>query len=240
MLAIIIAVYLWHIPPIPQNPLYHHFADGRTLWDIPNALNVITNIPFLIIGFMGLIRVIKIKDEYSLFYAILFFGIIWICFGSSSYHWHPDNTRLVWDRLPMTIAFMSLFSAIIAERISLKAGRWLLLPMLLLGTFSVLYWYYTEIDGHGDLRLYVFIQFFPMLAIPYLLLLFPPQYTAVHYLWFSLISYLLAKICEFNDNLIYQITHHIISGHSIKHLLAALSAFFIYRYICARKKINVS
>ena len=135
---------------------------------------------------------------------------------------------------------MAIFAAMIGERVSLTAAKYLLAPFLVLGISSVLYWHYTEMIGHGDLRAYGFVQFFPMLAIPYLLLVFRPTYTAVAYLWLSLLAYLLAKICELADRPIYQLCHQIISGHTIKHLLSALSCYFIYCYVCKRKHIAPS
>ena len=191
-------------------------------------------------GLMGLSRVIRGRDEYSLIYGVFFLGVFCVCWGSAYYHWHPDNARLIWDRLPMTIGFMAFFAAVIGERVSLTAAKYLLVPLLVLGISSVLYWHHTEMIGHGDLRAYGFVQFFPMLAIPYLLLAFRPTYTAVSYLWLSLLAYLLAKLCELADRPIYQVTHQIVSGHTIKHLLSALSCYLIYCYVCNRKRVGDS
>ena len=237
LLAIITAVGLYLLPPIPQNPLYHHFADTRTLLYIPNAFNVLSNVPFLFIGLIGF-RYTITKPTITLSYTLFFIGIFLVSFGSSYYHWHPDNASLIWDRLPMSIAFMSLFTAIIGERISHKLAHYLLLPLLLLGMASVFYWYYTETIGQGDLRFYLFIQFFPMLALPYMLLLFPATYTHINNLWLALIAYGFAKLAEIGDKLIYHLSDYIISGHSIKHLLAALSAYFIYRYLRQRRLLK--
>jgi len=56
----------------------------------------------------------------------------------------------------MTIAFMSLLSAVVTLHMEEWAGKMMLFPLLLIGAGSVVYWYFTELNGHGDLRPYVF------------------------------------------------------------------------------------
>ena len=109
LLALAMAIGLWSLLPFPQNINYHHFADARTFFGIPNTLNVLSNIPFLIVGIMGLLRVLRWRDEYSLIYGVFFLGVFCVWGGSSYYHWHPDNARLIWDRLPMTVGFYGDF-----------------------------------------------------------------------------------------------------------------------------------
>ena len=233
MLGVIIG--LWWAAPIAQDNSYHHFADSRMMLMIPNALNVLSNLPFLIVGLLAFFRLQLTYDQERYFYGLFFVGVTCVAIGSSYYHWHPDNQRLVYDRLPMTVAFMSLLTAIISERISLKLARYLFIPLILLGVFSIAYWRYTSGQGHGDLSIYVFVQFFPMLALPYMLLAFPARYTGVSQLWCSLVLYVGAKVCELLDKPIYHLTHQWVSGHTIKHLLAALSCYYIYRYVGVRR-----
>jgi hypothetical protein len=165
---------------------------------------------------------------------IFFLGIASTSAGSSWYHLAPDNARLVWDRLPMTIAFMALFAAMISERIDLRAGlRWLV-PLLLVGLASVLYWHWTEQSGAGDLRPYAAVQFFPLLAIPLLLLLFPARYTRTGDIWVALAWYALAKLFEELDGPIYDLSARIVSGHTLKHLAAAASAWTFLRMLRRR------
>ena len=74
----------------------------------------------------------------------------------------------------MTIVFLSLVSAIIAERISLRAGLWLLPVFMLVGPGSVLQWYLSEIQGAGDLRFYSAVQAYSVLFLLIALLLPSP------------------------------------------------------------------
>ena len=99
-------------------------------------------------------------------YLFLFLGSILVGLGSGYYHISPNNETLVWDRIPMTVAFMALYSIIISEFVSVKAGRLLLFPLIIIGVCSVIYWQFTEVSGAGDLRFYAVVQFFPILTIP--------------------------------------------------------------------------
>ncbi|MCU1307426.1 MAG: hypothetical protein JWN45_2121 [Acidobacteriaceae bacterium] len=238
--TVFIAVFLF-VPPIAQPLSYHQFVDDRTIAGIPRALDVLSNIGFLIVGFLGLNCLLANKlervftrpaERWS--YIILFVGVALTCFGSGFYHLAPDNARLVWDRLPMTIGFMGLMSAIICERISLKIGLAMMPVLLLLGAFSVSYWQWTEIHGTGDLRLYLLVQFFPALAIPLIMWLYPARYTGNRELGFAALLYVAAKILEAADKPVYEFTRQLVSGHTLKHLAAAWGVWWILQMLQVR------
>jgi hypothetical protein len=237
-LAAIVAMAL--VPRIPQDPSYHNFADQRALLGVPNFLNVVSNLPFLAVGIAGLLFLARpvfgecfpAQSERPA-YLTFFLGIALTCFGSAYYHLAPSNERLVWDRLPMSIAFMSLLAAIISERIDAKAGVISLLPLLMLGAGSVIYWYLSEQTGTGDLRPYVLVQFYSGLAIALIALVFPSRQTRSGELFFALIFYGLAKVFELLDSAAFNLSG-IISGHTLKHLAAAVSAWCILRMIEGR------
>ncbi|MBW1848743.1 MAG: ceramidase domain-containing protein [Deltaproteobacteria bacterium] len=224
-------IVLFLIGPIPQDPAYHHFADTKKIFGIPNFFNVITNLPFIIIGIWGLLRVwtnkivTSIKPHYIIFCA----GIFLIGLGSSFYHLHPDNPSLVWDRLPITIAFMSFFSALIAEYISPNMGKKMLYPALAVGIVSVIYWHITETLGTGDLRPYAAIQYIPLALTPLILIMYEPQNTYKRYVFWSLVFYGLSKVFEILDAEIFGFFQSVISGHTIKHLLAAPGSIFVIK-----------
>jgi hypothetical protein len=235
------------LPPQPQPESYHCFADSRTIFDIPNFWNVASNIPYVVVGAWGLCLLFRHwRSEAGSFlwhaerwpYVCLFTGVLLTGFGSAYYHWEPSTARLVWDRLPMAIAFMSLFAAVIAERIQPQVGVGLLLPLLALGIGSVWYWHVSEQRGQGDLRLYGLVQFYPLAAIPLLLLLFPARYTRTGDLWASLGWYVIAKVCEELDGTIYRALGEIVSGHTLKHLAAAAGAWMIVRMVKKRQPLT--
>jgi hypothetical protein len=208
-------IALGFAPSIAQPEKYHAFADHRTLIGVPDFWNVTSNLPFAVVGILGL------RAFHDLATRFLFLGILLTTFGSAYYHLAPDTPRLVWDRLPMTIAFMSLLALVVRDSISPRAGNWLLFPLIAIGLLSVLWWRVT-----GDLRLYILVQFVPILMILVALLVY--ELPAKRELWIALLLYALAKIAEFFDAQIYSI--FLLSGHTAKHLLAGYSTYWIYRW----------
>jgi hypothetical protein len=218
-------------PKFPQLPSYHHFADTRTLLGIPNFWNVISNIPFLLVSILGFISLKKewslgtLNGKEALVFLILFLGVLLISLGSAYYHLSPDNNRLVWDRIPMTVVFMSLLSFTMMERISFNLGFWLLIPFIAFGVFSVVYWYQTELAGQGDLRLYALVQFYSIFLIMLTLVIYPKSYPPFKIYFWMFVFYGLAKITEHFDLKIYE-AGGLISGHTLKHIFAAISIYF--------------
>ena len=216
---------------IPQALSYHEFADSRTVGSVPNFWDVTSNVPFVLVGLLGLYRAslknkIKIVAVNSIAYKVFFAGIALVGVGSGYYHLNPDNATLVWDRLPMTIAFMALFSIIVGEFMTPRAGSILLLPLIVFGLLSVLYWHWTETAGNGDLRLYILVQFLPMLLIPVIMVCFESACTLVGGYWLLLGIYLAAKVFEHFDREVFAF-HGLMSGHSIKHVVAATGIYVL-------------
>ena len=233
------------LPRLPQPLDYHNFADQRTFLSVPNFFNVISNAPFLLVGVWGLLLVLGLRETAGQPfmtpverwpYLILFVGVALTCFGSAYYHLAPDNARLVWDRLPMTLGFMSLLSALLMERVNLRAGLMALGPLLLLGLASVAQWYASELRGAGDLRLYLMVQFYTLLLILLILGLFPARYTRGADLVVAMGFYVLAKLFEVLDRRIFNLGH-VISGHTLKHLAAALGVYWIFRMLAHRRPV---
>ena len=226
-------IILFSRPPIPQPLSYHDFADQRSWFGVPNVMDVISNLPFLVIGLWGLVFAVRPSSEPAFLtrwqrwsYAAFFAGVGLTFFGSSYYHLHPTNARLVWDRLPMTLGFMGLLSAMLAERINPKLAELLLLPLIIAGASSVGYWHITENLGRGDLRPYLFVQFGSLLAIVAMLALFRASYEDTWCIAVALAFYASAKLFETFDR---QILNHlrIVSGHTLKHLAAGMGTYFI-------------
>jgi hypothetical protein len=224
--VLVIAVFL---PPIPQDPAYHGFADSRAFLGVPNFGDVASNAPFLLVGLLGLVFLAKARagpaDPLAPAFLVYFVGVGLVAFGSAYYHYDPTNQTLFWDRLPMSIAFMALFSAFIADRIHQRAGRLLLLPLVALGVASVIYWHVSEQAGAGDLRFYGVVQFFPMVAIPLICVLFRSRRLDGRYVAAMIGCYALAKVFEFFDQATFEVLGQAVSGHSLKHLAAAVAAY---------------
>jgi hypothetical protein len=225
-LAAVTLLVLLFLPPIPQTQNYHHFADQRTLLGIPNFWNVVSNLPFVLVGAWGLYRV-----RGSLSASVFFLGVFLTGFSSSYYHWHPDDAGLFWDRLPMSIAFMAILANVTEERIHARYGAAILWPMVAVGIASLLVW-----RQYDDLRLYGWVQFFPCLALPLMFWLFPPKYTGTGYWYAAAGLYLLAKILEYADGAIYSALG-VMSGHPLKHVAAAAACYAILLAFRTRRRI---
>jgi hypothetical protein len=209
--------------PVPQNVDYHCFADARNLYGIPSFWNVISNVPFAGIGLAGMCMLVSMRENRKpeMSGLLFFLGIFFTGIGSAYYHWYPSNMTLVWDRLPMTVSFMAFFSIVISDCICKEPGRRLLWPLLFTGLLSVFYWQMTESRGQGDLRFYIIVQFLPMLLIPLIFLLFKTPAGSGAWYWMILLAYGIAKVFELLDEETFRATTYI-SGHTIKHLMAAM------------------
>ena len=209
-------------PPIPQDQTYHRFVDRHDLLGVPNFWNVVSNLPFILIGALGLWRVRGVPSA-----QVIFLGVFLTGFGSSYYHWRPDDAGLFWDRLPMAVGFMAILSYVIEERIDAKVGAALLWPLVALGVVSLLLWRWT-----GDLRLYGWVQFFPCVVLPLLFWLFPSKSGDGY--WFAAAGfYVLAKVLEYADAVVFSALH-VMSGHALKHLAAAAACYAILRAVEVR------
>ena len=245
ILTVVVALIFCLLPPIPQPQEYHMFADQRSFRGIPNFWNVVSNLPFAAIGLSALAFLLRpysgqisgpfVDRRERWPYLFVFAGLLLTAFGSSYYHLGPSNARLVWDRLPMTIAFMSMVAAVIAERISVRAGLWLLPILVLIGLGSVWHWYLSEIRDAGDLRFYAAVQAYSALVL-LLALLFPRRYTRGFDLALVVGFYALAKALEILDKPIFA-AGNIASGHTLKHLAAAAAGYCILRMVQKRRAV---
>jgi len=239
--SVITALVIMLVPPVSQDPAYHNFADQRYILGIPHFWNVVTNIPFLVLGITGFLKIHKqeltgILPDLFRAYLTFFLGLVLTGLGSGYYHLDPSNSTLVGDRMAITISFMSFFVLIFGESISTKTASRLLVPLLFLGLASVVYWNITEKLGTGDLRFYALVQFLPMLMIPLMLLFYGSCLSGRRWILAIILVYGAAKIAEIYDHQIYELIGF--SGHSLKHLIAAFGAFLFLKGLEVRKPIN--
>jgi hypothetical protein len=223
VVAALVALAAALLPAIPQDPAYHHFADGRTLLGVPNALDVLSNVAFAVVGAAGLAAALRpgaFTDRRARAGWLVLFGAVALTsVGSALYHLAPNDDGLVWDRIPMAIGFMALVAVLAGERFGAVVGRRLLARLVLLGVASVAWWYLGALRGGGNLLPYYVVQFGALAAIPALL-------AGRHALpgprapWlFALALYVLAKALEAHDGAVLAALG--VSGHTLKHLLAA-------------------
>jgi len=227
------------LEPLHQDPAYHGFADARAFLGIPNFADVASSLAFVVVGLAGMMLLSRAAA--SRFVALDEWRAYWWCFcavafagiGSAYYHLAPDDARLAWDRLPIAIAFMWLLGAVMAERLGIAPGAGLLALLAAIGAGSVLYW--SALD---DLRPYVLVQFGALAAIVVLSAWFPSRYTHGWVIFAVAALYGLAKWCEFRDPMIYDLTGHTVSGHTLKHLIAAAAVAVLLWWLAARQVLS--
>jgi len=238
LLAVLGLAAVLVLPPLRQPQRYHQFADQAAFLGIPNCLNVISNVAFVIVGLRGLGFLaqkrgangpgafIEASERWA--YAAFFLGVTLTGFGSAYYHWNPSHSALVWDRLPMTVAFMSVLAATVTERLHVKLGRLLLVPFVVAGAASVFYWQRT-----GNLWPYAAVQYYSVFLVAVMIGLFPPRYSRTPD-WLEVMGiYALAKVAEALDQPIMSLTK-VVSGHTLKHLLAAVAVLWLLRMLAKR------
>jgi len=217
------------VPAIPQWPSYHQFADRRGAFGIPNFLDVASNAGFLIAGLAGLIVVFGGRTQFEFArerwpWTVFFFGMLLAGIGSAYYHLAPDNERLFYDRLPMTFAFMGLVASQIVDRIGVRAGLASLVPLLIAGAASVVFWRWTERAGVGNVVPYGILQGYAIVLLLSLAIMVPSRYRRGGDLYWIFGWYFVAKLLEAFDGSVFALGH-LVSGHSLKHLAAAGSGF---------------
>ena len=227
------------LPAMPQPLAYHDFADHRAMHGIANFLDVASNVAFVLAGLAGCLVVLRRGTVFELQaerwpYALFFVGIVLTGLGSAYYHLVPDNERLFWDRLPMTIAFMSLVATQVVDRINARKGLALLLPLLLIGAAAVFYWRATERAGAGNVTPYAVLQGYSVVVLLLLAWLRPSRYTRANDVYWVFAGYMAAKVFETFDRQFYSIGH-VASGHTLKHVAAAVAALVVCRMLYLRE-----
>ncbi|KAL7539543.1 hypothetical protein ACHAXR_009378 [Thalassiosira sp. AJA248-18] len=206
----------------------------RSGFIIPNVGDVVSNIIILAGGVSGLVLLHLHKSfgvelepsrqwQLGVCLPIFFSSTVAISAGSTYYHWSPNDKSLVWDRLPMTLAFVSIFCYMLEEYMpSTGVGQSLMPPLLILGIFSVLYWRVTD-----DLRLYALVQFLPLILIAAFVVCLQPRHGGAIQQAVAVVCYAVAKFCEERDYEIFILTNNRISGHSLKHVIAGLASISV-------------
>lgn len=220
---------------IPQDSAYHLFADTHKIGGIQNFWNVFSNLPFLLAGLYGLWRCRYLAERNSNnAYITVCIGVLLVSIGSAYYHYAPSTMTLLWDRLPMTVAFMGLFSLLLDEYVLCSNKSLTLVPLLAIGIGSAIYWYWTETHGVGDLRPYALVQFLPLVLMPIILWLFRGDYLNTTMLIAALVLYILAKGFEHFDRQVLAL-FGVMSGHTIKHLLSGIAGLCIILAVPIKK-----
>lgn len=221
--AALLAFAVWG-PLLPASAHQHDFADQRGWQGLPCALDVLSNLPFAVTGVWGLVRLrrlgaLRLCPATRATAALFFGGLVLTAVGSGWYHWQPDDAGLLWDRLGMAVAFAGLLGLAVVGRISPRAGLATALGLMVAAPAAVLAWAHT-----GNLTPWAVVQFGGLLVVLVLTCL-PHRHGALVLQLGALIAwYAAAKVMELADHFVYDATAGWVSGHTLKHLLAAGAA----------------
>jgi hypothetical protein len=228
-------------PTLAEPEAFRSLVDDRRLLGIPNFWNVVSNVPLLLVGAWGarllsrpLVAFAEPAEKQA--YRVCFLAVALSGVGSIYYHLAPDADRLMWDRLPIALGFMALLSAAIAERVSVRAGVRALLPLLFAGAASVLYWRWSLLRGPENILPYAVVQYGAIAAIVVLSFLRSRYSRGADFL-VVLGIYAAAKAAEMLDAWIYAWGQYI-SGHSLKHVLAAVAVWWLVRMLRRRHPLE--
>ena len=247
--ALLLAVVLMALmelvgPALVQSPHHHDFADQRALGSLPHAMDVLSNLPFALFGLAGLWALVRAVRQRTVggaaaWLAALFFGGLMVISGvSAAYHWQPDNAGLLWDRGGMVLAFAGLLGLSALQAVSTRAGLALAAAVMVLGPASLQMWAVS-----GNVLPWAVLQFGGLGLIAWLASRQPlPDggERSKHGLpirW-SLVTaiYVLAKLLELGDHLVLDLTGHIISGHSLKRVVASCAAWPVIAALLGAQK----
>jgi hypothetical protein len=250
-LCALIAPWLaaWLLPAFAQPQSFHDYADQRTWLGLPHAADVLSNLPFLAVGALGLHFVLhgwrtKNHDAFSdqraaWPYALLFVGVVLTAFGSAWYHAQPNDMTLVWDRMPMALGFAGLVAGTLVDRAPQRISQWLL-AFATVGAGTVLYWHVSE-----NLVPYLVMQVGFIVAALIATAFIPSCYTHANRVYAAAGLYAIAMIFERLDRTVYALLDGWISGHTLKHLIASTAIVVIYsmlwkRRVCGRQFQNIA
>ncbi|MDW8323489.1 MAG: hypothetical protein RMK60_05260 [Burkholderiales bacterium] len=231
------------VPPVAQWPEYHQFADQRRLLGIARFADVASNLPFSLVGLMGLAWLARhgtaafIEAHEAWPWRVYFGGLVLLGPASAYYHLAPDNQGLMLDRLAMGVTFMGWFAVHLAERVDVRLAVRTLPWLIVAAVASVLYWYASELAGRGDLRAWGYMQFWPVLLVWGLLAVAPARYTHTGDVLAVYACYALALLLEWLDRPIYELSG-LISGHTLKHLIAAAGAAWALVWLMRRRPVG--
>ena len=215
-------------PSAAQPTHYHAFADQRVLLGLPLAMDVLSNLPFAIAAAWGLLALYRspahtqsVGDKSQASLAALFFlGLLVTSICSGYYHLLPNDPSLALDRLGMVIAFAGLLGVAVADRVSSRGGIATAAFVLAAGPLTVGIW-----ADSGNLLPWVLLQGGGMLLIAAVAVCRPVNDSWSLPLLPVVIFYAAAKLCELGDHQVFEWTGEMISGHSLKHIVAAFAAW---------------
>lgn len=233
--AILVAAWILFVPPIPAatqtDDEEDDYADTRALdcaCGIPNSNDVLSNVALTVAGAQGLwlLRPTFLGGHVSMSDAEHFSWNVANCWillsgpASAWYHLKPVHRRLAADRGPIACGANSFVVALVAARE--QPQLWVCAACMFVCNAFGAYAVYRFLV-YRECRLYYFSQYGVLALGIGAILLFPLQPCT----WGApagIATYILAKILEDLDFEVFSWTGSRVSGHTIKHVVAAAAA----------------
>lgn len=219
--------------PVIKGPAFHQYADARSLLGIPHTGDVLSNLPFALVGVFGLLLLSRVTALPRVIVGGFFASVLAIGLGSGAYHAAPGDATLALDWLPIVLSLAFLVSLLIADRIDRRAGLFAAVVLPLAAAGSVLHWWLGGGTSGGDMRWYGFLQVLFIVTVPLILVLYPRSARRGvldgRFLMLALGSFIAARLVNRFDATILDVVG--LSGHTLKHLAAGLATFFVYRAV---------
>lgn len=235
--AFVLAVFAIAGPHVGNPVGYHHFVDERSWFAVPHAGDVLSNVAFLVAGVVGMrslwrLPARSLTNMERAMAALFFAGLMATSACSSWYHLHPDDARLMVDRSGMAIAFAGMVGLAVTTRVGERAGALTGLGLLLIAPWTI------HISASGELLPWAVLQFGGMAALCALACLRPLS-IALAPSWIAIaLIYAVAKVAELGDAAVFEVTGHVVSGHTLKHVIAAFAAWPLIAALNARRSVQ--
>ena len=221
-------------PHVPQADHYHDFADQRPLLGLVNAADVLSNLPFLLLGVWGLLATCKTPAETlrsqggTPWLLLVFGGLVLTALGSSYYHLLPGDVRVFWDRMGMVPVFAGVLGLALQSLLNTRSAWLSALCVLLGGPLALWIWLQT-----GQLLPWAVLQGAGMVLLVVLAVWqqrSPPAAQLIRWPLAAIVAwYALAKLFELGDAAVWAGSGHLVAGHALKHLAAALAVLPLLR-----------
>jgi hypothetical protein len=224
-IAIVAIVVVALTQTITRGPEFHHYADARTLFGIPHAGDVLSNLAFIVAAvWAGRDRWNIVRYGWPVCLGVFAIGI-----GSGTYHVAPSDTLLALDWAPIVVTLGLLSAAVIQDRGGPGRAALVVAPLLAIG--SVVWWIATGGTHGGNMAPYVAVQA-TGIVLPLVIALVAPGNVRTHWLFIGVVGFALARICASRDRELLDWVG--VSGHSLKHIAAACAAACALRALMRR------
>ena len=221
--------------PMPIGTSAHAYADARTWLGIPNASNVLVNLPLFWLAVWGWCATRAsgwpswLRTPWQWFHLFAMATAL----TSGLYHAAPNDTLFVISHIGQASAFTLLTLGVLAERVDARFGSvaCCVMSVVAIALTGGAMAYAVRIDGPIDMRPLMLLEILPVLLIPTGALGLRGSHTEAS-TWFVVLAlYASSKLFDVGDPAIFGLSGGRIGGHALMHL--SLSVVVGWMAYCA-------